>query len=52
MRRYKIFEFSIHGKVASGIIKGLWYRVVFDHIPIDQEAKRALMQAASYTIGS
>lgn len=50
MRNYKINEFGINGKTAYGIIKGLWYRVVFDYTPTEQEAKRELRKAASYNI--
>ena len=50
MRNFKIYEFGINGKIAHGIINGMWYRVAFDRVPTEQEAKRALREAASYNI--
>ena len=37
MNNYKVNNLHINGKVASGIIKGLWYRVTFDFIPTKEE---------------
>lgn len=48
MKNYKIIEFKINGNIASGIIRGLIYRVSFDSIPTESMAKRALRQAAEY----
>ena len=37
----------VNGKVASGIVKGLWYRVTFDFIPTKEEAIKTIER--SYT---
>lgn len=48
MKNYRIIKFKINGNIASGIIRGLIYRVSFDSIPTEAMAKRALRQAAEY----
>ena len=48
MNNYKVNNLHINGKVASGIIKGLWYRVTFDFIPTKEEAIKAIRKSASY----
>lgn len=50
MKRFKVYELKINNNIASGIIKGLIYRVTFNHTPAEKEAKTALLQAASYNI--
>lgn len=50
MKRFKVYELKINNNIASGIIKGLVYRVTFSHTPTEKEAKTALLQAASYNI--
>ena len=39
MNNYKVNNLHINGKVASGIVKGLWYRVTFDFIPTKERLK-------------
>ena len=48
MNNYKVNNLHINGKVASGIVKGLWYRVTFDFIPTKEEAIKAIRKSASY----
>ena len=48
MANYKIYDFRINGTIASGIIKGLYYRVKFDYTPSEKEAKSELRKTASY----
>ena len=48
MKNYKVYGLCINGKIASGIVRGLVYRVTFDFIPTEKEAIRAIRQAASY----
>ena len=48
MKNSKVYGLCINGKIASGIIRGLTYRVTFDFIPTEKEAIKAIRQAASY----
>ena len=48
MKNYKVNNLCINDKVASGIVRGLVYRVTFDFIPTEKEAIKAIRQAASY----
>ena len=48
MKNFKVHNLCINGKIASGIVKGLVYRVSFDFIPTRKEAINAIIQAASY----
>jgi hypothetical protein len=48
MRNYKVRELCINGKIASGIVRGLIYRVTFDFTPTKVEAIRGIREAASY----
>ena len=48
MKNYKVYGLCINGKIASGIVRGLIYRVTFDFIPTEKEAVKAIRQAASY----
>ena len=48
MNNYKVNNLHINGKVASGIVKGLWYRVTFDFTPTKEEAIKAIRESASY----
>ena len=48
MRNYKVKELRINDKVASGIVRGLIYRVTFDFTPTEKESIKAIRKAASY----
>lgn len=48
MKNYKVHDLHINGKVASGIVRGLWYRVTFDFEPTEKEAIKAIRESASY----
>ena len=48
MKNYKVHDLHINGEIASGIVRGLIYRVTFDFIPTEKEAVKAISQAASY----
>lgn len=48
MGNYKVKELHINGKDASGIVRGLIYRVTFDFIPTEKEAIKAIKKVASY----
>ena len=48
MRNYKVHELHINGKIASGIVRGLIYRVTFDFEPTKSEAIKAIRETASY----
>ena len=48
MKNYKVHHLHINGKVASGIVRGLWYRVTFDFVPTEKEAIKAIIESASY----
>ena len=48
MKNYKVHDLHINGKIVSGIVRGLVYRVTFDFIPTGKEAIKAIRQAASY----
>ena len=48
MKNFKVNNLHISGKVASGLVKGLWYRVTFDFIPTEKEAIKAIRESASY----
>lgn len=48
MKNYKVHDLHINGKVASGIVRGLWYRVTFDFVPTEKEAIKAIRESASY----
>lgn len=48
MKNYKVSELHINGKIASGIVRGLIYRVTFNFVPTEKEAKKAIREAASY----
>ena len=48
MKNYKVHDLHINGKIASGIIRGLTYRVTLEFIPTEKEAIKAIRQAASY----
>lgn len=48
MKNYKVHDLHINGKIVSGIVRGLVYRVTFDFIPTEKEAIKAIRQAASY----
>lgn len=46
-RNFKVSELHINGTVVSGIVRGLIYRVTFNHVPTEKEAILAIRQAAS-----
>ena len=46
-RNFKVSELHINGTVASGIVRGLIYRVTFDYVPTKKEAMIAIRQAAT-----
>ncbi len=48
MRNFKVFNLHINKNVASGIVRGLIYRVTFDFAPTEIEAKRAIREAAGW----
>ena len=48
MKNYKVHDLHINGKIASGIVRGLVYRVTLDFILTEKEAIRAIRQATSY----
>lgn len=48
MKNYKVHDLHINGNIASGIVRGLIYRVTFDFMPTENEAIRAIREAASY----
>ena len=48
MKNYKVYDLHIKGNVASGIVRGLWYRVTFDYAPTEKEAIKAIRESASY----
>ena len=48
MRNFKVYDLCINGNIASGIVKGLIYRVTFDFTPTEKEAKRAIREAAAW----
>lgn len=48
MKNFKVNELHINGKIASGIVRGLIYRITFDYVPTGKEAKKAIREAASY----
>ena len=48
MKNYKVYGSCINGKIASGIVRWLVYRVTLDFIPTEKEAIKAIRQAASY----
>lgn len=48
MKNYKVHDLHVNGKIASGIVRGLIYRVTFDFIPTETEAIRAIRQATRY----
>ena len=48
MKNYKIHDLHINGKIASGIVRGLIYRVTFNFEPTEKEAIKAIREAASY----
>ena len=48
MKNYKVHDLHIKGKVASGIVRGLWYRVTFNFVPTEKEAINAIRESASY----
>jgi hypothetical protein len=45
---YKVNHLAIKNTVAFGMVRGLIYRINFDHTPTEKEAIRALREAASY----
>jgi len=48
MRNFKVYNLCINGNIASGIVRGLIYRVTFDFIPTESQAKRAIRESASW----
>ena len=48
MRNFKVHNLCIDGKIASGIVRGLIYRVTFDFVPTEEQAKRAIRESASW----
>lgn len=48
MKNYKVSNLCINGKIASGIVRGLIYRVTFNFEPTEKEAIKAIREAASY----
>lgn len=48
MKNCKVNELHINGKIASGIVRGLIYRVTFDFVLTEKEAKKAIREAANY----
>ncbi len=48
MKNYKVHDLHINGNIASGIVRGLIYRVTFDFIPTKNEAIRAIREAVNY----
>ena len=48
MKNYKVHDLHINEKIASGIVRGLVYRVTFDFIPTEKEAVKAIRQASSH----
>ena len=45
---YKVNRLVIKNTTAFGMVRGLIYRIDFDHTPTEKEAIRALREAASY----
>ena len=37
MKNYKVSDLHINENTASGIVRGLWYRVVFDFMPTEKK---------------
>ena len=48
MKNYKVHDLHINGKIVSGIVRGLVYRVTLDFIPTESEAVKAIRDVASY----
>ena len=48
MKNFKVYDLHINGKIASGIVRGLIYRVTFDFEPTEKEVIKAIREAASY----
>lgn len=48
MRNFKVHNLCIDGKIASGIVRGLIYRVTFDFVPTEEQVKRAIRESASW----
>ena len=48
MKNYKVHDLHINGKIASGIVRGLIYRVTFDFEPTESEAVKAIRDVVSY----
>lgn len=48
MRNFKVHNLCINGNIASGIVRGLIYRVTFDFTPTKNEAKRAIREATTW----
>lgn len=45
---YKVHNLAIKDTIAFGVVRGLIYRINFDHTPTEKEAIRALREAAFY----
>ena len=43
---YKVNHLAIKNTFAFGMVRGLIYRINFDHTPTEKEAIRALREAA------
>ena len=48
MKNRKLWLFLINGNIASGLVRGLIYRVTFDFAPTEKIAKKAIRKAAEY----
>ena len=48
MKNYKIRELKINGNIASGLVRGLIYRVTFYFAPTEKIAKKAIRKVAEY----
>ena len=46
-RNFKVSELHINEPVASGVVRGLIYRVTFNHVPTEKETILAIRHAAS-----
>ena len=45
---YKVNHLKINNNIAFGMVRGLIYRISFNHTPTEKEAIRALREAAFY----
>ena len=45
---YKVCNLKINNLIVFGVVRGLIYRIEFNHTPTEKEAIRALREAAAY----